>query len=242
MKMKVTENFPVNKMVFFILNIFLMLVAASYLGIGSWLVVTYKTEKESLYLIQEYYNTMGILMLVVGGITCLLAFLGFALIFVRKVSVFVAYIVIWSLIFLLGIAIGIVGFVYASNVDPRIKDTIVENTFLAEDFEAIQLVDAIQQDFKCCGLNGPHDWVNWISKGTVPLSCCDSGLEICNQDNQYKDGCLNKVRNSIFNDMVLSGAISIAIILPTVLGMVSAGSQIIELMEKSAIKYRTSKA
>ncbi len=44
----------------------------------------------------------------------------------------------------------------------------------------------------------------------------------------------------MFTDMVVSGALSIAIILPTILGMISAIALIIELVERS--DYRMSKA
>ena len=57
---------------------------------------------------------------------------------------------------------------------------------------------------------------------------------------QYETGCFDKVRESILTDMVISGAISVAIILPTILGMVNAVALIIEIVEIS--DYRISKA
>ncbi len=44
----------------------------------------------------------------------------------------------------------------------------------------------------------------------------------------------------MFTDMVVSGALSIAIILPTILGIVSAIALIIEIVERS--DYQISKA
>lgn len=237
---KITENFPINKMVFFIFNIFLMLISASYLGIGGWLVEAFKLEKTKLDLFNEYYTSMGILMLVVGGLCGLLAFIGFIITFWNKLSILVCYLSVLVLVFLLGMSIGIVGFVYASNVDSRIHETITEVLFLSEDRGSLDLVDAIHTDFKCCGLNGPHDWANWINKKTIPKSCCTNGLAICEPINQFKDGCLNKVKNSIFTDMLMSGAISLAIIFPIILGIVSIATLIVEAIDP--IRYRTSKA
>lgn len=243
MKTKVTTNFPTNKLVFFIFNVFLLLIAASYLGIGVWLVKTYEVEKSGLDLIKEYYTNMGIVMLVVGGLSGFLALVGYILTFWRRLSILVGYLLLLIVIFLLGIAVGVLGFAYAANVDLRIDGAINESLFVGNDYDSLRLSNAIQRDFKCCGLNGPHDYINWISKQTIPASCCSNGEEKCAQEFQYKDGCLKKVRGSIFNDMLMSGAISLAIVLPTILGMVAVGALILEAIDsKHTIKYRTSKA
>lgn len=245
MKTKITDNFPTNKLVFFIFNVFLMLIGASYIGIGTWLVETFKLEKQKLELIREFYTTMGILMLVVGGLCALMAFIGYILTFWRRLTVLVGYLLMLIIIFLLGIAVGVVGFVYAYNVDGRMDKTITDVLFMSNDYESIQLTDAIQTNFKCCGVNGPHDYSNWITKPNMPSSCCENKSNECKTetDKQYTDGCLFKVRASIFNDMLKSGAVSLAIILPVILGMISVGSLIMETLDQTnKIKYRTSKA
>jgi len=66
-----------------------MLICASYLGIGGWLVVAFPTEKQRIPLIKEYYLTMGILMLIVGGICGILSFFGYLLTLWRKVPLLI---------------------------------------------------------------------------------------------------------------------------------------------------------
>lgn len=240
MKLKITQNFPTSKMFFFLFNILLMLIAAGYLGIGSWLVEAFKLEKTRINLIKEYYTTMGILMLVEGGLCGLLSFIGYILTFWRRLPLIVIYLVALTLIFFLGISIGVAGFVYAKNVESRINENVNESLFMIDDYDSVLLVDTIHKNFKCCGLNGANDWNNWINKQTIPKSCCSLNQDNCDSDNLYKAGCLDKVRASIFTDMVMSGAISVAIVLPTILGIVGAGALIIEIIERS--DYRISKA
>ena len=89
MKLKITQNFPMSTLVFFIFNFFLMLICASYLGIGSWLVDAFRAEKDKIPMIKEYYLTMGILMLIVGGISGILSFYGYLLTFWRRLPLLV---------------------------------------------------------------------------------------------------------------------------------------------------------
>jgi hypothetical protein len=59
------------------------------LGIGIWLVRTYEQEKSGISLIKEYYTNMGIVMLVVGGLSVFLALIGYILTFWRRLSILV---------------------------------------------------------------------------------------------------------------------------------------------------------
>lgn len=55
-------------------------------------------------------------------------------------------------------------------------------------------IHVIQKTLRCCGYNGPKDWVKadllvntWVK---VPMSCCEKALN-CNKDNAFKNGCGN---------------------------------------------------
>lgn len=53
-------------------------------------------------------------------------------------------------------------------------------------------IDIVQKTLRCCGYNGPKDWVKadlhvytWIK---VPISCCKIAMN-CNEDHAFKSGC-----------------------------------------------------
>jgi len=52
-------------------------------------------------------------------------------------------------VFLLGIAIGIVGFVYANYVETGVNKALTEDIFLSLNPKTVQLVDAIHTDVIC---------------------------------------------------------------------------------------------
>ncbi len=48
--------------------------------------------------------------------------------------------------FLLGIAVGIVGFVFANYVETGVEKALTEEIFMSSDFQTIELVNAIHRD------------------------------------------------------------------------------------------------
>lgn len=241
MTMKVVRNCPSNQIVFFVFNFFLMLIGGSYLGIGIWLVEAFKIEKSKLDLIKEYYTSMGAIMITAGALCVFLCLVGYILSCWRRLFLLISYLFVLIIILLFGVSIGIVGFVYAANVSSRVTTDLKESVFRSLDPGSVNLADSIQQNFKCCGFNDLNDYSLWANRG-VPVSCCKSALE-CDVSTYYGTGCLAKVRDNVFNDMLMSGAISLAIALPTLLGIVMVGSLIIEEIERAdPIKYRSSRA
>lgn len=75
------------------------MIGISYIGIGSWLIDSLKS-KPNISLIEDYYTSMGGIMITVGTLCIINTLIGFILL-VRKrlfTSVFVSNIIIISLI------------------------------------------------------------------------------------------------------------------------------------------------
>lgn len=85
------------------------------------------------------------------------------------------------------------------------------------------LIDKVQQDFACCGINEPNEWKvslfneinNKLAIYSLPHSCCDQKEPMCKLyvnaiykpleeiDGLYNEPCMPKLRKSIKNRWLL---------------------------------------
>ena len=87
------------------------------------------------------------------------------------------------------ISAGIASFVLRGNMDEAIK-TNMHNGMT--NYTATW--DLVQEDFKCCGLEGKDDW-----NGNTPDSCYGHGHEL------YEEGCLNIFRKFFSDNLYYVG-------------------------------------
>lgn len=99
------------------------------------------------------------------------------------------YAVILLVIFVLQIAIGVFAFLEINDnndLHQKVNETLTKLFTTAQDKNQTGLVDFIQQELQCCGLDGLKPWT------VPPDSCCNN--KDCKQPNAkpYTDGCPNK--------------------------------------------------
>ncbi|CAF0744549.1 unnamed protein product [Brachionus calyciflorus] len=225
------SNLPTNKIIFSLFNILLILISCSYIGIGSWLIdIIY--QKPEINVIKDNYNKMGGLMLAAGLTGFFLALYGFAITVCRNIYSVFAYITVIVILFLFGIAVGIIGLVYADMTENMAKESLTTNLFSSNEAKDKTLTNNIQQTYKCCGLDQPNDWMTVLKQSKLPNSCCSTNSGVCNQTDYFLEGCISVVSKSVRMDMAISGGISLAISLILILGIALSVHSLIEVFEK----------
>ncbi|KAM4615655.1 tetraspanin-11 [Polymixia lowei] len=161
-----------------------------------------------------------------------------------KYLLFVFNFLFWSqyfscllLIFLIELVAGVLAYVYYQRLSEELKQhlnhTMTEN-YAQPGKESITLaVNRLQQDFKCCGSNNSHDWMQsvYISSGqaelrVVPDSCCKTITPYCGKrdhpSNIYKveGGCITKLEQFLADHLLVIGAVGIGVACLQICGMV----------------------
>lgn len=114
------------------------------------------------------------------------------------------------IIFFIQLAIGIYAFMQIDksdgNIQPLIKDTMTKAyEHYNNDKETREAFNFVQQEFKCCGVNGPTDYILKWHNGTVPASCCkvfdgtpcQMATALIGGISYFEEGCVTVVSQTI---------------------------------------------
>ncbi|RNA09953.1 CD63 antigen [Brachionus plicatilis] len=224
------ENNSLGKKLIFKIHNFI-LISCSYIGLGSWLLDTVN-DKPDIPAVKQNYTIVGGLILSAGLAGFFTALYGFAVSICQNVYSIFIYAVLVVILLLLGVAVGIVGLVYADTSGSQISEFMTKDLFSSN----IQLVNEIQTEYKCCGLNGPIDWQELLLEDRIPQSCCEDKNNNCENGPFFQQGCVSSVSESMRLDLAISGGISIAIGLILLLGIILAGNAFIDVLQKNKSK------
>ncbi|KAL1434323.1 hypothetical protein MTO96_011951 [Rhipicephalus appendiculatus] len=178
--------------------------------------------------IGDDYVSAPVILIVVGSIVFLVAFLGCCGAMQESYCMLMLFSVFLFLILVAEIAAGALGFVYKDKVQNLAQDRFMQ-TLKDYDREGEGKVtpvreawDFIQHELKCCGVTGPSDWSN-TKMGHPPGSCCTDG-EDCKkqQSTYYQKGCYNKVIDDLSQYAVYVGVAGIGIGLIEIIGIIFA--------------------
>jgi len=164
------------------------------------------------------FASAAIFIIVVGVIVFIIGFLGCCGAVKENYCMVTTFAVLLGVIFVLEIIAGSVGFAYRSKV----KETADKGLERAiENYEtekgAKDFVNWVQTEFKCCGVDGPASW-----KGAVPESCCAPDVKNCTVASAEQEGCLVKFEEFVHDNLIVIGAVAIAIAFLQLLGIVFA--------------------
>lgn len=76
------------------------------------------------------------------------------------------------------------------NFDERIKRLFEEKSTQNDTMQPIHSL------FRCCGLDGPQDYLGKEDGGALPASCC-YGFDCTVASHMYEDGCVIKAAHSL---------------------------------------------
>lgn len=164
------------------------------------------------------FATAATFIIIVGVIVFIIGFLGCCGAIKENYCMVTTFAVLLGIIFVLEIVAGILGFVYRSKVKDAATEALtraVDNYKTEEG--ARKMIDWAQQRFECCGNTGAADYGH---NTTIPISCCKDKVDPCTTP--YADGCADKFEAFIRHNLVVIGAVAIAIAFMQLLGIIFA--------------------
>uniref|UniRef100_A0A0C9SED5 Tetraspanin n=1 Tax=Amblyomma americanum TaxID=6943 RepID=A0A0C9SED5_AMBAM len=172
--------------------------------------------------IGDDYVSAPVILIVVGSIVFLVAFLGCCGAMQESYCMLMLFSVFLFLILVAEIAAGALGFVYKGKVNNIAKDRFTDTLkdYKRESEGKVKPVqeawDFIQQQLKCCGVTGPGDWQTYAQMDP-PQSCCSSSAGNCIT---FTKGCYDKVKEDISQYAVYVGIAGIGIGLIEIIGII----------------------
>uniref|UniRef100_A0AAQ5Z940 Tetraspanin n=1 Tax=Amphiprion ocellaris TaxID=80972 RepID=A0AAQ5Z940_AMPOC len=198
------------KYLLFVFNFLFWVGGAAVLGVGVWTLVE-KSDYLSL-LASSTFAVSAYILILAGSLVVVTGFLGCCAVIREHRSCLSTL---------------------SEELKQHLNHTMTEN-YAQPGKESITLaVDRLQQDFKCCGSNNSHDWMQsvYISSQqadgrVVPDSCCKTITRRCGKrdhpSNIYKveGGCITKLEQFLADHLLVIGAVGIGVACLQICGMV----------------------
>lgn len=218
----------VFKYMLFGFNVIFWIAGLAAIGIGIWMYFDpgrfndflgdYNFRIPSLTLIAS-----GVFVCFVGGCGCVGAIQ-------ESRCLLATYFAMLLIIFTAEAAAGVLAFLYREKVDEIVtkeaKDIIL-NKFGMGNEHIDFAVNTVQNKMSCCGAESYKDYLKsqwWLATRnrdkTVPESCCDVQSRCIAQTlNPYTDGCIDKVKSFLEQNMLLLALLSIVLAVIQLFGL-----------------------
>ncbi|XP_047213660.1 tetraspanin-9-like isoform X1 [Girardinichthys multiradiatus] len=180
------------KYLMFIFNLIFWLGGCGLFGIGVWLSFT-QAEFSSLPLSFPSLSAANLL-LVAGGITMVIGFLGCLGALKEQRCLLCTFFVILLILVLTEVTLMLVLYYLHDKVELHAKSNLKDGMKKYNSENELQKSwDNVQKMFKCCGVNNKTDWYEVLNR-TLPLSCCPGAeRETCKEWSEQ--GCYAKAKN-----------------------------------------------
>ncbi|XP_050964313.1 tetraspanin-33 [Labeo rohita] len=246
-KTKSDEEFsfvsPVVKYLLFFFNMIFWVIALILISIGVYSrIVKHETALACLTV------DPALLLMIVGIIMFLITFCGCVGSLRENICLLQTFCIILTIIFLLQLVAGILGFVFSDKARGRVTE-MVGNAIkhYRDDMDLQNLIDYGQKQFNCCGGISYMDWSQNMyfncsdenpstERCSVPFSCCLISKEetvintMCGHGVQNMaygkagdfintNGCIDKVVNWIHSNLFLLGGIALGLAIPQLVGI-----------------------
>ncbi|KAL5016111.1 hypothetical protein ScPMuIL_005700 [Solemya velum] len=236
---------PLVKYLLFFFNFVFWLVGGVMVGIGVWAWIEknrfYHKEIEDIY---DVVFDLSIIFLVLGIIIFVLGYAGCIGALRENCFLLKFFYGVMILIFLLEVTGAILVFVFKDQAKQNISEVLQDNVIIRyqDDPDGQSVIDWIQENLYCCGVNGYKDWnkneyFNCTKENlsrmscTVPYSCCidpdklTPGVPniLCGAtslDDEgttadiYTVGCIPAFINIAEDNWPIIGGIAIALVVP----------------------------
>ncbi|XP_023724583.1 tetraspanin-33-like [Cryptotermes secundus] len=181
------------KYMIFLLNFIFWLFGGLLIGVGLYAFVD-KWQATGLVKVETVYDVIlniSLVMVIAGGVIFIVSFAGCVGALRENTCLLKFYSLCLLIFFLLEMAIAIMGFVFPhamqSVLEEQFTDKIIHT--YREDVDLQNLIDFVQQEFRCCGLSseGYMDWSKneyfncsspSVERCGVPFSCCMNATDI----------------------------------------------------------------
>ncbi|XP_069509834.1 CD63 antigen isoform X2 [Ambystoma mexicanum] len=177
-----------------------------------------------------------IVLLIVGAVIFVVSFFGCCGAWKENYCMVTTFAILLTLIFLVEIAAAIAGYVFKDQFKAVIGDSFkISMATYGSDKEMKKAIDALQQEFKCCGGNSSSDWshvppFNDTKKGSLPDSCCKNETESCGvgeaktplSSKIFPDGCVEGLKEWLDKNIKIIAGVAIGIAAFELLGIIFA--------------------
>ncbi|XP_048123587.1 tetraspanin-33 isoform X3 [Alosa alosa] len=220
-----------------------MVISLVLISIGVYARMTKHTEAAMAHLTVD----PAILLIVVGSLMFLITFCGCIGSLRENICLLQTFSICLTVIFLLQLAAGILGFVFSDKARGKVTEVINRAiVHYRDDLDLQNLIDFGQKEFSCCGGISYKDWsLNMYFNCTdrrspescgVPFSCCllskDKSVinTMCGYEMQalkddkageviHTSGCIDKLVNWIHSNLFLLGGIALGLAVPQLVGI-----------------------
>lgn len=230
------------KYTLFVFNLLYWCIGGVMIGVGLWAV----TQKSDYNTFSSISTDPAAVMVAVGGFIFIISFFGTVGALRENICFLKTYMIVMIIIVVLEVIAGLLAFAFwpevQKSVDNKFK-TAIER--YRDDVDLQNAIDAVQENFQCCGSTDLNDWdINRYFKCGgrspeqcgVPYSCCVRKLDerpnvqcgwhareqhrLALKGKIYITGCLDAVLDWFRNHLVIVAAVAVAFAFPEVVGII----------------------
>jgi len=215
------------KFFLFLFNFIFVAGGVGLIALGTMFYTAYKNY-ETLLPELGPYQLPPLLMIVVGSVIFLISFMGCCGVIRESKCMMMTYATVLMLLLIGEIAIVVLVHYYQDDFKDSVKNGLEESISKWQDQQEVRDVwDTMQTNFKCCGANGPRDWMQY---GRIPQSCCESNescdtaldvvLSTIGRGNIYSEGCVDQIFKALKTEiaMYLAGGLALVELLGVIFG------------------------
>lgn len=170
-----------TKLLMFIFNIVFWITGAALLGVGIWVKVDKVIAQNLSKVIPgNYLEVIAIVLIVLGSLIFVIGFCGCCGACKESVCLLAIYIALMVVIVLAEITVGVAAYVLRGSIESSLGGALkgqVERDYKFDNGIGLTW-NFLQQNFECCGSDGPIDYKNstWYKTSGVaefvPVTCC----------------------------------------------------------------------
>ncbi|XP_071388405.1 CD63 antigen-like [Centroberyx affinis] len=145
-------------------------------------------------------SSVPLVIIGVGVVIFFIAFFGCCGAWKENYCMITTFSILLSLVIIVEIGAAIAGYIFRGKLTVIVQDSLSDmiSKYNNGTDEFMKAVDKLQEDLKCCGVNGTSDWKDFKSDGiSVPDSCCvnvttDCGVRAMTDASKvHQEGCQN---------------------------------------------------
>ncbi|KAL6429210.1 hypothetical protein ACFW04_008142 [Cataglyphis niger] len=214
------------KYLLFIFNFIFVLCGLAILVVGVLVRIGDQKYAEEMKDITGDLAFPSIALIVIGSIIFVIAFFGCCGAIRESHCMIVTFATLLLTILIIQVAVAIYAFVVLKNADEiNFKNEYALKVFNHYEDSQKELVDLIQQELKCCGVESYEDFKKTLNI-SIPGSCCgkdpNNAAVTCSQQEAYDEGCVVALKDLFKSACAALGGIALGIAAIELIGIIFA--------------------